>query len=173
MRPRPGGIAALTPRMSDRRLIGDLEHQLRHRLAFERQPSGQQLVQAHGEREQVRAALRCVLPASCSGDMNEGVPSTIPVFVFDESVSRAMPKSVTFSVIGLRVVHEVRRLDVAVHDALLVRVAAAPRRARDDRNHLRRRQQAARLRIAAPGRRPSAAPSRCSTGRALRPRRRS
>ncbi len=36
-------------------------------------------------------------PASCSGDMYEGVPSTMPVLVFDESVMRAMPKSVTLT----------------------------------------------------------------------------
>ena len=38
------------------------------------------------------------LPAICSGDMKLGVPSTRPVLVLLESVMRAMPKSVTFTV---------------------------------------------------------------------------
>ncbi len=36
-------------------------------------------------------------PANCSGDMYEGVPSTAPVRVLLASVTRAMPKSVTFT----------------------------------------------------------------------------
>jgi hypothetical protein len=48
--------------------------------------------------------------------------------------------------VGFRVIHQVRRLDVAVNHALLVRVAERFRSARDDRDDLRRRQQAPRLR---------------------------
>ena len=36
-------------------------------------------------------------PDSCSGDMYDGVPSTMPVLVRLASVMRAMPKSVTFT----------------------------------------------------------------------------
>src|SRR4051812_6980438 len=40
-----------------RRLIGDLEHELGHRFALERQLAGEHLVEGHGEREEIRAAL--------------------------------------------------------------------------------------------------------------------
>ena len=84
------------------RLGGDLLHQLRHRLGAKRQLAAEQLVQADAEREQVGAAVERS-PSSCSGDMNEGVPRTMPVLVRLVSVRRAMPKSVTFnsSVSGL------------------------------------------------------------------------
>ena len=49
---------------------------------------------------------------------------------------RAMPKSVTLTVSASELVHDVGRLDVAVHDALPVRVGQRVGDARDDRQHL-------------------------------------
>ena len=40
-----------------RRLVGDLEHELRHRLALERQPAAEQLVERHAQREEVGAPV--------------------------------------------------------------------------------------------------------------------
>ena len=43
-----------------------------------------------------------------------GVPNTKPVLVLFRPVIRAIPKSVTFTVSGLRLVHDVGRFDIAV-----------------------------------------------------------
>ena len=59
-------------------------------------------------------------PAACSGEMYEAVPSTEPAAVsWPPQPQRAMPKSVSTRV-PFGPDQQVARLDVAVHDALLV-----------------------------------------------------
>ena len=64
------------------------------------------------------------LPPTCSGDMYDALPSTSPCRVSVDVVSLAMPKSSSFTVPSVEQ-EDVGRLDVAMHDALLVRVVQA------------------------------------------------
>ena len=80
-------------------------------------------------------ARRPGLPCACSGDRYCAVPMTEPVSVMSDAPARAIPKSVTLTrpvVVDQHVV----RLDVAVHDAALVREA---RRAQDLQHDVDRR----------------------------------
>ena len=67
-------------------------------------------------------------PASCSGDMNDGVPSTTPVRV-RLVVGEARDAEVgDLQLLALRVEHDVRGLDVAVDHAAAGAHSAARRR---------------------------------------------
>ena len=88
------------------------------RRAGERPLAGQQLVEDHAAEN--RSVRRSTVPASCSGDMCETVPSTEPIWVSSDVSSLAM-RSRPPSRCRRRAGH-VARLDVAVHDTALVRM---------------------------------------------------
>ncbi len=73
-------------------------------------------------------------PRACSGERYWAVPTIEPTSVICEAPARAMPKSVTFSRPS-RDDHHVVRLDVAVHDAVVV---GEPERGEDLRREVDR-----------------------------------
>ena len=81
-------------------------------------------------------------PCTCSGDMYAGLPATPSSREMSESATSAMPKSTMRDVAVLRE-QDVRRLDVAMHDAARMRVVQRLRALVDDRHDLLDRQQAA------------------------------
>ncbi len=64
----------------------------------------------------------------------------MPVRVLPAPDKRAMPKSVIFKHIGAGVVHEIRGLDIAMDDLLLVRESQRFGRAADQFQHFARLQ---------------------------------
>ena len=78
-------------------------------------------------------------PADCSGLMNAGVPIAMPVAVrraLPSLIARAMPKSVTIGRLLARVEQDVVGLDVAMHDAVRVRVRERVAHFAQDAAHL-------------------------------------
>ena len=65
----------------------------------------------------------------------------MPVFVFEESVILAMPKSVTFTTSVSGLVHDIGRLDVAMNDIVGMRVVQGICYPGGNRQHARQRQQ--------------------------------
>ena len=112
-----------------RRLVGDLRTSARpsNRRSM-RQVAGEQLEQHRRRANRGRCGRRRRRPAICSGDMNDGVPSTTPVRVRLASAMRAMPKSVTFTLSPVRSIITLAGLMSRCTTPWRVRIAPARRR---------------------------------------------
>ena len=169
----------------ERRLLGDvLEHDADRVLRLEGHAPGQHLEEddAHG----VEIAARVELLASpCSGDMYSGVPTRKPAVVTGASESRSPVSAVRARVgdlrdaevadlddvlrppvvVGAAQDHDVLGLEIAMHDAHVVRDGQRGQRLHQDVGDARRRERPVLAEHAVQARARRGTPSRCRAAR--------
>jgi len=134
-------------------------------VAREREAPGEHLVEQEPDGVDVGAGVGGLARAPAREPDSELVPSTMPVPVRSAAASAlAIPKSVTFTAPPGGEQY-IRRLHVAVHDAVAVRDVERDRHGPGDADRFGRREAAAARRARAAGSVRRRAPSRCRRGR--------
>ncbi len=128
------------------RRVRDGEHQLRHRLALERQSPREHLVERDAEREEIRAPVDLAARELLGRHVRRRAEHHAGLGL--RRIGDARDAEVRhLHGVALRLVHDVRGLDVAVDDAHGVRVAERIGDALDEGEDLVRREEVRLLRV--------------------------